>query len=162
MQDCSHSITYALESLQSCIKPSICNTVSRLLLLWPLRLLDFMRRNENMFHMYEVNSLRQRQNSCHFPDNIIKCIFLNENVGISLKNLVKFVQKIQINNIPSLVKTMAWRRPGDKPLSEPMMINLLMHICVTLPQWVNFSSCTQQEVLNSLVWSKKRNLGGSY
>ena len=31
---------------------------------------------------------------------------------------------------------MAWRRPGDKPLSEPMMVNLLTHICVTGPQWV--------------------------
>ena len=31
---------------------------------------------------------------------------------------------------------MAWRHPGDKPLSEPMMISLLMHICVTLPQWL--------------------------
>ena len=32
---------------------------------------------------------------------------------------------------------MAWRLPGDKPLSEPMMISLLTHICVTRPQWVN-------------------------
>ena len=32
---------------------------------------------------------------------------------------------------------MAWRRSGDKPLSEPMMVNLLTHICVTRPQWVN-------------------------
>ena len=32
---------------------------------------------------------------------------------------------------------MAWRLPGDKPLSEPMMDNLLTHICVTRPQWVN-------------------------
>ena len=32
---------------------------------------------------------------------------------------------------------MAWRRLGDKPLSEPMMISLPMHICVTRPQWVN-------------------------
>ena len=31
---------------------------------------------------------------------------------------------------------MAWRRPGDKPFSEPMMISLLTHICVTRPQWV--------------------------
>ena len=31
---------------------------------------------------------------------------------------------------------MAWRRPGDKPLSEPMMVRLLTHICVTRPQWV--------------------------
>ena len=31
---------------------------------------------------------------------------------------------------------MAWRRPGDKPLSEPMMVSLPTHICVTWPQWV--------------------------
>ena len=31
---------------------------------------------------------------------------------------------------------MAWRRPGGKPLSEPMMVRLLTHICVTRPQWV--------------------------
>ena len=32
---------------------------------------------------------------------------------------------------------MACRRPGDKPLSEPMMVRLSTHICVTRPQWVN-------------------------
>ena len=26
---------------------------------------------------------------------------------------------------------------GDKPLSEPMMVNLLTHICVSRPKWVN-------------------------
>ena len=41
--------------------------------------------------------------------------------------------------IPALVQIMAWRRPGDKPLSEPMTISLLMHICVTRPQWVNMN-----------------------
>ena len=30
---------------------------------------------------------------------------------------------------------MAWRWPGDKPLSDPMMVSLLTHICVTRPQW---------------------------
>ena len=34
---------------------------------------------------------------------------------------------------------MAWRRSGDKPLSEPMMVSLPTHICVTRPQWVNSS-----------------------
>ena len=29
---------------------------------------------------------------------------------------------------------MAWRRPGDKPFSEPMMVNLLTHICLTRTQ----------------------------
>ena len=31
---------------------------------------------------------------------------------------------------------MAWRRPGDKPLSEPRMESLLTHICISRPQWV--------------------------
>ena len=31
---------------------------------------------------------------------------------------------------------MAWRRPGDKPLSEPMLISLPTYICVTRHQWV--------------------------
>ena len=29
--------------------------------------------------------------------------------------------KVQLSNIPELVQIMAWRRTGDKPLSEPMM-----------------------------------------
>ena len=36
----------------------------------------------------------------------------------------------QINNISTLVRIMAWHRPGDKPLSEPMMENLHTRICV--------------------------------
>ena len=32
-----------------------------------------------------------------------------------------FVPKDPINNIPTLVQIMAWRRPGDKSLSEAMM-----------------------------------------
>ena len=74
-------------------------------------------------HMLQgVNTLRLSQNGCHFPDNICKCIFLNENVWILIKNSLKFVPKGQINNIPALVQIMAWRRSGDKPLSEPMMV----------------------------------------
>ena len=40
-----------------------------------------------------------------------------------MKNLLKFDPNGQINNIPALVQTMAWRRRGDNPLSEPMMIS---------------------------------------
>ena len=82
------------------------------------------------------NTLRPRRNGHHFTDYIFKCIFLNENVWISLKISLKFVLKVRINNIPALVRIMAWHRPGDKPLSEPMMVSSLMHICVTLPPWV--------------------------
>ena len=82
-----------------------------------------------------VNTLRPRKNGRHFPDDIFKCIFFNENVWISIKSSLKFVPKVLVNNIPALVLTMAWRRPGDKPLSEPMLASLLTHICVTRPQW---------------------------
>ena len=84
-----------------------------------------------------VNTLRPRQNGRHFADDTFKPIFLNENIRISIKISLKFVLKVPINNIPALVQIMAWRRPGDKPLSEPMMVCLLTHICVTWPQWVN-------------------------
>ena len=84
-----------------------------------------------------VNSLRPRPNRRHFADDIFKCIFENEYEWISPRISLKIVPKVRINNIPALVQIMAWRRPGDKPLSEPMMASLLMHICVTRPQWVN-------------------------
>ena len=83
------------------------------------------------------NTLRPRQNGHRFPDDTFKCIFLNENVRISIKISLKFVPKGPINNSPALDQIMAWRRSGAKLLSEPMMVSLLTHVCVTQPQWVN-------------------------
>ena len=83
-----------------------------------------------------VNTLRPRQNGRRFADGTFKHIFWNENIRISINISLKFVPKGQINNNPVLVQIMAWRRPGDKPLSEPMVVSLLTHICVTRPQWV--------------------------
>ena len=80
------------------------------------------------------NTLRLRQNGRQFPDDIFKCIFMNGNVWSSIKISLKFVPDGPINNIPALVKMTAWCRTGDKPLSEPMMVNLLTHICVTRSQ----------------------------
>ena len=53
----------------------------------------------------------------------------------------------RIHNIPSLVQIMAWRQPGDRPLSEPMMVSSLTHICVTRPQWVNNQLVLQKAVM---------------
>ena len=83
------------------------------------------------------NTLGPRQNGRHFADDIFKCIFVNENVWIPIKISLKFVPKGPINNMPALVQIMAWGRAGDKPLSEPMMVSLPTHICITRPQWVN-------------------------
>ena len=57
-----------------------------------------------------------------FPGDIFKCIFMDGNFGISIRISLKLILKIPINNKPALVQMMTWRRPGDEPLSEPMMV----------------------------------------
>ena len=126
---------------QSCLlmlfRPSLLNKMVR----WCPRTSQTKTHNWVLsFRSYTLfNTMGPRQDGRHFPDDIFKCIFLNENIRISIKISLKFVPKGPINNIPALVQIMAWRRPGDKPLSEPMMVSLMTHICVTWPQWVNFS-----------------------
>ena len=57
------------------------------------------------------NTLRPRQNVRHFADDILKRIFVNEDVRISIWISLKFVPKGPIDNIPVLVQITAWRRP---------------------------------------------------
>ena len=54
-------------------------------------------------------------------------------IWLSLQVSLKFVW---INNIATLVPIMAWRWPGDKPLSGPIIVTLWTHICITRPKWV--------------------------
>ena len=91
----------------------------------------------------DFTTLRPRQNGRHFEDDIFKCIFLNANAWIPITFSLKFVPQGPINNMPALVQIMAWRLPGDKPLSEPMMVSLPTHIWVTRPQWVN-KTCSKR------------------
>ena len=100
-------------------------------------MLNCFEKNSNTFPFYTLfNTWGMGKNGRHFADNIFKCIFFNENIWTLIKISLKFVPKGPINNIPALVQIMAWCRPGDKPLSEPMMVRLPMHICVTRPQWL--------------------------
>ena len=62
----------------------------------------------------ETHTLRLRQNGCHFSNHIFRCIFLNENALIWIKICWSF-PKVPIDNIPALVKIMAWRWPSNKP-----------------------------------------------
>ena len=100
--------------------------------------LAFPDCNSSLNSPVDSNTLRPRQNGRHFADDIFKCIFGNENVWIPIKISLKFASMSPINNFPSLVQIMAWHREGNKPLSEPMMVSLLTHICVTRPQWVKW------------------------
>ena len=62
-----------------------------------------------------------------------------------------------INNIPALVQIMAWRQLGDKPLSEPMMVLLLTHICVTRPQWVKCLNAYKPHLRTTQRWPQMVN-----
>ena len=92
---------------------------------------------------YAFNTLRPRQNGRQFPDNILKCTFLNENVWILIKTLLHFSPKGQINKIavgsdnglaPARWQAIIWTNNS-----------LLTHICVARPQWVdrNISQCVE-------------------
>ena len=91
--------------------------------------------------VFSVSTLKPRQNDCNFTDGIFKCMFLNENIWISINISLKFVPMGQTNNIPALAQIKAQRHSGDKPLSEPMMVCLPLHICVTRPQSVKAMDC---------------------
>ena len=80
----------------------------------------------------------RRKDHHHFPD-MFKCIFVKENIWITIKISRKFDSKGSINNIPASVQIMAWHWSGDKPLSGPILVSLLTHICTTRPVWVNLS-----------------------
>ena len=91
-----------------------------------------------------IKTLRPRRNRCHFADDILKFIFFNENVLILIKMSLEFVPKAPINNIPALVQIMAWCRPGDKPLTEPVLVRLLMlndaYVSLSLNELIQYIS----------------------
>ena len=114
--------------------------------------------NSSSLALTAFNTLRPRQNGRRFADDVFKCIFLNENVWILLKISLKFVPKGPIKNIPSLVQVMAWRRPGDKPLSEPMMVSLLTHICVARPHLPLGKMAAFPQTIYSTAFSRMRSV----
>ena len=86
---------------------------------------EFLLYETAKWFICSINILKPRQNGRHFADDIFKCIFLNEYVWISIKIPLKSVPGgPPINIVPTLVMIMAWRRPGEKPLSEPMLVRL--------------------------------------
>ena len=91
------------------------------------------RSSYNHLH---IKHIEPKQNGRHFADDMLKCIFLNENVWIPNNISLKFVPEGPINNNPALVQVMAGHRPGDKPLPKPRMVRSPTHICVNeLTKW---------------------------
>ena len=110
------------------------------------------REKENWlkYNLCMLTHLRLRLDGRHFPDDSLKWIFLNENLWALIRISLTFVPGGPIKNIPALVQIMAWHRPWYKPLSEPMLVSLPMHICVTQPQLVNAAVLTYNEYNFSL------------
>ena len=111
--------------------------------------------NHQLWKEPEYNTLRSRRNRHHFADDIFKCIFLNENVSISIKISLKFIPNNPINNIPALGQIMAWRWPRDKPLSEPMITIVLtrMHHFNNTRSFLTDRSWSQPPTIShTVVW----------
>ena len=115
--------------------------------------------------LQSLNTLRPRQNGCKFTEDTFKRIYLNEDVRIFIKIPLKFVAKGPINNIPALVQMMAWRRPGDKPLSEPMLDSPMLDSLLTyiylslglndLNLWEWVLECLHHLEIKQLPWPER-------
>ena len=55
------------------------------------------------FSQSMLTRLTPKQNGRHFPDDIFRCIFMNENLCILIQFSLKLVPKGPIDNNPALV-----------------------------------------------------------
>ena len=82
---------------------------------------------------FQFNPLRPRETGRHYA--VSSAFSWMKLFEFRLKFHWNLFLRVQLTIFQVLVQIMAWRRPTDKPLSEPMMVSLLTHICVTRPQW---------------------------
>ena len=57
-----------------------------------------------------------------FAEDIIKYIFVNEQLCIFIRISLKFIHNGPVSPNQALVQVLAWRRTGDKPSPETMHI----------------------------------------
>ena len=96
-------IMISLQPSKSDINKPMIRSVSRALLARVNGTISRLGNDPSPIGYWDINTLRPRQNGRHFPDDIFKCIFLNENVWVSVKISLKFVARGPIKNIPALV-----------------------------------------------------------
>ena len=84
---------------------------------------DLLQGNTNGC-VRELTHLSLNKMAAILAYDIFKCIFLNENDRIPIQIALKFVPRSVIDNKTAFVQVMAWRRAGDKPLSEPMTVQV--------------------------------------
>ena len=79
------------------------------------KMVDIIFIQENLFQNIVWKS---------FSDDILKELFLNENVSIPIKISSKFVSRVPINIIPASVQIMAWRRTGASHYLKQRMVKV--------------------------------------
>ena len=100
-----------------------------------------------VFKVVAAQHIEARQNGWHFPGDIFKCIFLNENVWIPNTIWLKFIPNSPIDNNTVLVQMMARRRTGAESLSELMMgSDRDAYMCHS------DLSCLYERAMRHLVW----------
>ena len=87
-------------------------------------------------HMGRANRINILRPGPPFHRRHLLMHLVNEKFNILNKISLKFVSKGSIDNKHALGQIMTWCQPGYKALSEPMMVSLSTHVCVTQPQWV--------------------------
>ena len=58
-------------------------------------------------------------------DDIFKCIFMNDKVCILIRISLRFVPKGPIDIKSVLVQVIVWCQIDDKPLTEPMLTQII-------------------------------------
>ena len=88
-----------------------------------------------------LNSSPPGQNGRHYGRRHFQRHFHEWKLYISIRISLKFVPKGPIDNKSALVRVMAWRRTGDKPLPEPMLTQFTdAYMRGTRGRWVNLDA----------------------
>ena len=117
-----------------------------------------LAEHPDMYARYvcSVNTLKPRQNGRHFPDDIFKPIYLEENARISIQISLKFVPSGPVDNESALVQVMAWRRTGDRPLPESMLAHFTDAYMCRQGRWVTF---LMVDFFNTCQWDNPNKYG---
>ena len=68
-----------------------------------------------------LDSLRPRQNGCHFADDVFKFIILGDKISVWTNISLAFISKISSDDKPALAQVMPRRCASDEPLSESLV-----------------------------------------
>ena len=87
-----------------------------------------------------INTMRMRQNGCHFASHIFNLIFYYENCRFFIKISLHFVPKVSIDNKSSLVQIMAWHQTDS------------YHVCAWSVTWMaSFQNLVLLLQLNAVI-----------